>query len=117
MAELIWDGKYDEHRHKRAPVRIELPFQTVETVNESVQERYPDFVAVDKSEVHWLIETKGMESAEVGDKDLAATNWCENASALTKTRWKYVKVPQKAFEVLQPGRMADLAALGAPMED
>jgi adenine-specific DNA-methyltransferase len=39
MAELIWDGKYDEHGHKRAPVRIELPFQTVETVNESAQER------------------------------------------------------------------------------
>ncbi len=39
MAELIWDGKYDEHGKKRAPVRIELPFQTVETVNESVQER------------------------------------------------------------------------------
>jgi adenine-specific DNA-methyltransferase len=39
MAELIWDGKYDEHRNKRAPVRIELPFQTVETVNESVQDR------------------------------------------------------------------------------
>jgi len=36
MAELIWDGKYDEHGHKRAPVRIELPFQTV---NESVQAR------------------------------------------------------------------------------
>src|SRR6266849_8809993 len=39
MAELIWDGKYDEHGNKRAPVRIELPLQTVETVNESVQER------------------------------------------------------------------------------
>jgi adenine-specific DNA-methyltransferase len=39
MAELIWDGKYDEHGNKRAPIRIELPFQTVETVNESVQER------------------------------------------------------------------------------
>jgi DNA modification methylase len=39
MAELIWNGKYDEHGNKRAPVRIELPFQTVETVNESVQER------------------------------------------------------------------------------
>ena len=39
MAELIWDGKYDVHGNKRAPVRIELPFQTVETVNESAQER------------------------------------------------------------------------------
>src|SRR5438309_4672476 len=39
MAESIWDGKDDAHGHKRAPVRIELPFQTVETINESVQER------------------------------------------------------------------------------
>src|SRR6266496_1275826 len=39
MAELIWDGKYDEHGNKRAPVRIELPFQTIETVNESAQDR------------------------------------------------------------------------------
>jgi hypothetical protein len=39
MAELIWDGKYNEHRNKHAPVRIELPFQTVETFNESAQER------------------------------------------------------------------------------
>jgi DNA modification methylase len=39
MAELIWDGKYDAHGNKRVPVRIELPFQTVETVNESAQER------------------------------------------------------------------------------
>src|SRR3954452_2618851 len=39
MAELIWDGKYDGHGNKRAPVRIELPLQTVETVNESAQER------------------------------------------------------------------------------
>ncbi len=38
MAELIWDGKYKDGK-KVAPVRIALPFQTVETVNESVQER------------------------------------------------------------------------------
>lgn len=39
MAELIWDGKYDKEGKKQAPVRLELPFQTIETVNESVQER------------------------------------------------------------------------------
>src|SRR5260370_34276209 len=39
MAELIWGGKDDEHGNKRSPDRFELPFQTVETVNESVQER------------------------------------------------------------------------------
>jgi DNA modification methylase len=39
MTELIWQGKYDEHGRKVAPVRVALPFQTVETVNESAQER------------------------------------------------------------------------------
>jgi len=39
MTELIWDGKYDKDGRKIAPVRLALPFQTVETVNESAQER------------------------------------------------------------------------------
>jgi len=38
MTELIWDGKYKDGK-KVAPVRIALPFQTVETVNETAQER------------------------------------------------------------------------------
>ena len=38
MTELIWDGKYKEGK-KVAPVRIALPFQTIETVNESSQQR------------------------------------------------------------------------------
>jgi adenine-specific DNA-methyltransferase len=37
--ELVWDGKYDAEGRKCAPLRLILPFQTVETVNESVQER------------------------------------------------------------------------------
>lgn len=39
MVELIWDGKYDAHCKRVAPLRVALPFQTVETVNESAQER------------------------------------------------------------------------------
>lgn len=39
MAELIWEGKYDKDGKKTAPLRIALPFQTVETVNESAQDR------------------------------------------------------------------------------
>jgi len=38
MAELTWDGKYKEGK-KQGPVRIALPFQTIETVNESTQDR------------------------------------------------------------------------------
>ncbi len=38
MTELIWDGKYKDGK-KNAPVRIAMPFQTIETVNESAQQR------------------------------------------------------------------------------
>ncbi|MGH2852634.1 MAG: site-specific DNA-methyltransferase [Solirubrobacteraceae bacterium] len=39
MPELLWEGKYDANGRRVAPPRVSLPFQTVETVNESVQER------------------------------------------------------------------------------
>lgn len=39
MTELIWEGKYDKDGRKVAPLRVALPFQTVETVNESAQDR------------------------------------------------------------------------------
>jgi len=38
LTELIWDGKYKDDK-KVGPIRIELPFQTVETVNETAQQR------------------------------------------------------------------------------
>ncbi len=72
---------------------------------------YPDFVAVDKEGTHWLIETKGMEATDVVHKDNAARNWCENATMLTGTRWKYLKIPQKAYETLQPSELDHLRAL------
>jgi type III restriction enzyme len=77
----------------------------------------PDFVAIDRTGVHWLLESKGQENVDVLRKDVAAIRWCENASKLTKTEWKYVKVPQKEFEVLQPGRLIDLAALAPTLFD
>ena len=76
---------------------------------------YPDFVAVDGKGVRWLLETKGAETDDVAYKDAAATQWCENATQLTKTQWQYLKVPQKGFEVLQPSRLADLKALQPAM--
>lgn len=38
MTELVWEGKYKDGK-KTAPVKIALPFQTTETVNESGQQR------------------------------------------------------------------------------
>jgi type III restriction enzyme len=71
----------------------------------------PDFVAVDANAVHWILETKGQETADVQRKDVAAVRWCENASELSRVKWKYLKVPQKEFQTLQPTRLSDLAAL------
>jgi hypothetical protein len=36
---LVWDGKYDAAGRRVAPLRVALPFQTVETINESAQDR------------------------------------------------------------------------------
>jgi adenine-specific DNA-methyltransferase len=38
LTELVWDGKYKDGK-KAGPVRIALPFQAVETVNETAQQR------------------------------------------------------------------------------
>ncbi|MCS7005826.1 MAG: site-specific DNA-methyltransferase [Cytophagales bacterium] len=38
MTELLWEGKYKNGK-KVAPVRIALPFQTIETINESAADR------------------------------------------------------------------------------
>ena len=37
--ELVWEGKYDSAGNRVAPLRVMLPFQTVETVNESAADR------------------------------------------------------------------------------
>jgi type III restriction enzyme len=77
----------------------------------------PDFVAIDKSDTHWLLESKGQENVDVLRKDIAAVRWCENATKLTDKQWKYVKVPQKDFEALQPTRLSDLRALSPVLFD
>jgi DNA modification methylase len=48
MTELIWEGKYKDNK-KVTPVHIALPFQTIETVNESAQQRQKtlDFFAAE----------------------------------------------------------------------
>jgi adenine-specific DNA-methyltransferase len=43
-AELVWEGKYDANGRRVAPLRVALPFQTVETVNESTQDRQRGFL-------------------------------------------------------------------------
>ncbi len=53
MPELIWDGKYDASGKHIAPLRFALPFQTVETVNESAQERQQSLFFADDRNTEW----------------------------------------------------------------
>jgi hypothetical protein len=55
------------------------------------------------------------ERGDVADKGAAATLWCASATEPTKTQWQYLKIPQEAFELLQPSRLADLKALHPSM--
>jgi adenine-specific DNA-methyltransferase len=52
-AELIWDGKYDTNGRRVAPQRVALPFQTVETVNESAQDRQRSLFASGFRQEEW----------------------------------------------------------------
>jgi type III restriction enzyme len=72
---------------------------------------FPDFVAIDDEGTHWLLEAKGQENIDVIRKDGAAARCCENATTLTGTVWRYVKIPQKEYEALRPSQLADLEAL------
>src|SRR5579875_3945606 len=72
---------------------------------------YPDFVAVDDAGSYWILETKGQETPDVARKDAAATLWCQNATQLAGTTWKYANVPQKEFATLQPSRLRELAVM------
>jgi type III restriction enzyme len=72
---------------------------------------YPDFIAVDNEGTNWLLETKGQQTEDVSHKEHAAEVWCENATTLTNTRWRYLKVMQKAFENLHPESLDELKVL------
>ena len=54
--ELIWEGKYDAEGRRVAPLRVALPFQTVETANESTQERQKNLLfgsSASSQETEW----------------------------------------------------------------
>jgi adenine-specific DNA-methyltransferase len=55
LVELIWDRKYDKSGDKSAPVRVALPFQTIETLNESSQQRQKSIESflTGRGEIEW----------------------------------------------------------------
>ncbi len=82
--------------------------------NNNLRYYEPDFVAVAEQGTNYLIETKGREDVDVANKDRAATLWAENATRLTGTEWKYIKVKQAEYEALQATEFADVVVIAQP---
>ncbi|MGC8894666.1 MAG: hypothetical protein ACP5QG_07460, partial [candidate division WOR-3 bacterium] len=68
----------------------------------------PDFI-VKVEEAMYLVETKGMEGAEVCRKDRAAQQWCENVERLTGKSWRYMKVRPQDLETYRAQDFQTLA--------
>ena len=97
----------DVVRFAKLPTRLGFKIQYLANTG-NIRHYYPDFVAVDDDDLHYLIETKGQEDTNVVFKDRAAGLWCENASKLTGVSWRYVKVPQIDFADLGGMSLADV---------
>ncbi len=102
------DSTEDVEAFAKLPEQFGFSIEYPDTIG-NIRNYYPDFIAKTKDGVHWIIETKGREDIEVRRKDEAAERWCKNATMLTGTQWRYLKVPQKEFEQLHPSTFEELA--------
>ncbi len=56
---------------------------------------------------------KSWEDIDVAHKDRAARIRCENATLLTGTEWRYIKVPQTKFDKLWQTEFGEHEVLAA----
>lgn len=74
----------------------------------------PDFIAVEKGGVHWLVEPKAdkdIRSESVVGKETAAKRWANYVSAQTDMEWEYLLVGETDVEEAR-GSWAALKKLG-----
>ncbi|MCU0466870.1 MAG: DEAD/DEAH box helicase family protein [Anaerolineae bacterium] len=103
------DRAHDVERFAKLPMPFGFSIPYTDVAG-NLRQYYPDFVAVDQTGTHYLIETKGREDTDVPRKDSAARMWCEEAVKLTGTPWRFLKVMQKDYEGLLPPTLADCAS-------
>jgi type III restriction enzyme len=111
FARFLEDAR-DVERFAKLPSQFGFTIEYTDAAN-NLRYYEPDFVAVLDSGMHYLVETKGREDIDVAHKDRAARIWCENATMLTGTYWDYLKVPQTAFNRLQPTEFSDALVLAS----
>jgi type III restriction enzyme len=59
---------------------------------------YPDFVVTIDESQRLIIETKGREDVDVERKDKRMKKWCSDATALSGSKWSFIRVDQVEFE-------------------
>jgi type III restriction enzyme len=111
FARFLQDAE-DVSSFAKLPARLGFAIEYTDSVN-SLRYYEPDFVAVGKDGIHYLIETKGREDIDVAHKDRAAGIWCENATLLTDVPWTYMKVLQTEFAKLQASDLSDIVLIFA----
>jgi len=97
----------------------------IEYVNASgeIANYYPDFLVRTKSDVVWVVETKGLEDIDVARKWNRLVTWCSDASELDPhgRTFRPLFVPEGAFtELAQAGinsmeRLADALSEAVPI--
>ena len=105
---LFLEAAPDVVRFAKLPTKFGFKIQYIANTG-NIRHYYPDFVAVDANGLHYLIETKGQEDTSVALKDKAANLWCQNATQLTGTAWRFVKVAQVEYNNLPARTLTDVA--------
>ncbi len=105
------DKASDVVRFNKLPMIFSFSIPYMDSIS-NLRHYYPDFVVVDSSGKHWLVETKGREDVEVRNKDRSATIWAESVTNLTGQPWGYIKVLQGAFEKMQPDAFSECVHIG-----
>ena len=104
---LFLEAAPDVVRFAKLPTKFGFKIQYIANTG-NIRHYYPDFVAVEANGLHYLIETKGQEDTNVANKDRAANLWCQNATQLTGTQWRFVKVAQVSFNDLAGRTLTDI---------
>jgi type III restriction enzyme len=108
---LFLDKASDVARFSKLPMNFGFTIPYSDKIG-NLRHYYPDFVVVDRQDVHYIVETKGREDTDVINKDRAAVIWTENATALCGQEWCYVKVMQGDYRAIQPSEFVEVAYKG-----
>ena len=107
---MFFDRAKDVERFSSLPEQVGFSIVYTDSAN-NIRYYYPDFVVVTTDGKHYIVEAKGLEDIDVRFKDQAAERWCENASKLTRTEWRYVKISQNTFNTKDFRKFEDLVII------